>query len=71
MSVQQWITPLQGLESLQRTQAPMPSPAAGEVLVEILAVSLNYRDVEGMLLLRMTGFIADRPHSHEGRIQPP
>ncbi|KAJ5086163.1 hypothetical protein N7532_010934 [Penicillium argentinense] len=46
MSVQQWVTPLKGLESLRRTEAPMPAPGTGEVLVEIHAVSLNYRDVE-------------------------
>jgi len=47
MSVQQWVTPLKGIESLRHEEAPMPSPGAGEVLVEIHAVSLNYRDVEG------------------------
>ncbi|KAJ5601207.1 hypothetical protein N7510_010741 [Penicillium lagena] len=47
MSVQQWITPLQGLDSLRQTEVPMPTPSQGEVLVEIHAVSLNYRDVEG------------------------
>lgn len=47
MSVQQWVSPLQGIDSLRQTEAPMPSVGAGEVLVEIRAVSLNYRDVEG------------------------
>lgn len=47
MSVRQWISPLTGLDSLSRTEAPMPTPGQGEVLVEIRAVSLNYRDVEG------------------------
>lgn len=47
MAVQQWITPLKGLDSLSRTEAPMPTPGPSEVLVEIRAVSLNYRDVEG------------------------
>ncbi|OGE55778.1 hypothetical protein PENARI_c004G10750 [Penicillium arizonense] len=46
MAVQQWITPLKGLDSLTRTEAPMPVAGKGEVLVEIRAVSLNYRDVE-------------------------
>ena len=46
MSVQQWITPLKGLDSLRQAEAPMPTPGHGEVLVEIHAVSLNYRDVE-------------------------
>lgn len=47
MSVQQWVTPLEGLDSLRQTEAPMPIPGPGEVLVEVHAVSLNYRDVEG------------------------
>lgn len=47
MSVQQWVTPLEGLESLRQTEAPMPTPGPGQVLVEVHAVSLNYRDVEG------------------------
>lgn len=47
MSVRQWITPLRGIDSLHQTEVPMPSLGASEVLVEIRAVSLNYRDVEG------------------------
>lgn len=47
MAVQQWITPLKGIDSLSQTEAPMPAPGPNEVLVEIRAVSLNYRDVEG------------------------
>ncbi|KAJ5502810.1 Polyketide synthase enoylreductase [Penicillium fimorum] len=46
MAVQQWITPLKGIDSLSQTEAPMPAPGPSEVLVEIRAVSLNYRDVE-------------------------
>ncbi|KAJ5746760.1 hypothetical protein N7520_011942 [Penicillium odoratum] len=46
MSVQKWISPLQGLDSLRQMEDPMPSPGPGEVLVKIHAVSLNYRDVE-------------------------
>lgn len=49
MSIQQWLTPLEGLDSLRQTEAPLASPGAGEVLVKIHAVSLNYRDVEGRL----------------------
>ncbi|KAB8237497.1 zinc-dependent alcohol dehydrogenase family protein [Aspergillus alliaceus] len=45
-SLHQWTTPLKGLDSLRLTQAPKPTPGKGEVLVEIHAVSLNYRDVE-------------------------
>ncbi|KOC15726.1 putative alcohol dehydrogenase, zinc-containing [Aspergillus flavus AF70] len=45
-SIKQWTTPLKGVESLKLTEAPKPAPGKGEVLVEIHAVSLNYRDVE-------------------------
>jgi hypothetical protein len=48
MSIQHWVTPLEGLDSLRQTEAPMVSPGSGEVLVEVRAVSLNYRDVEGL-----------------------
>jgi NADPH:quinone reductase-like Zn-dependent oxidoreductase len=51
MSIQQWVTPLEGLDSLRQTEAPMVSPGSGEVLVEVRAVSLNYRDVEGLFKL--------------------
>ncbi|KAJ5115496.1 hypothetical protein NUU61_001255 [Penicillium alfredii] len=46
MSVQQWVTSLQGLDSLRPRAVPAPTPGPGEVLVEIHAISLNYRDVE-------------------------
>jgi NADPH:quinone reductase-like Zn-dependent oxidoreductase len=46
-SIKQWKSTLKGLDSLQQAEAPMPAPGHGEVLVEIHAVSLNYRDTEG------------------------
>ena len=51
MSVQQWTTPLTGLESLRQGAAPMPVPGPGQVLVQISAVSLNYRDIEGVYVV--------------------
>lgn len=45
--VQQWQTRQNGIDKLTRGAAPMPSPGDGEVLVEVKAVSLNYRDTEG------------------------
>lgn len=54
MSVKQWVTPLEGLDSLQQTETSMPAPGSDEVLVEVHAVSLNYRDVEGICLLLRT-----------------
>jgi NADPH:quinone reductase-like Zn-dependent oxidoreductase len=45
-----WITLQDGLDNLKLEDAPAPSdPGADEVLVEIKAVSLNYRDTEGKL----------------------
>lgn len=49
MSVKQWVSSLKGLDSLRQEEAAMPTPGRGEVLVEVRAVSLNYRDTEGML----------------------
>ncbi|KAL4958299.1 hypothetical protein BDW69DRAFT_77500 [Aspergillus filifer] len=46
MSIQQWTTSLEGIDSLKLTEAPKPTAGEGEVLVEIRAVSLNYRDFE-------------------------
>ncbi|KAH8430583.1 zinc-dependent alcohol dehydrogenase family protein [Aspergillus melleus] len=45
-TIPQWSSPLKGLDSLKLSEAPAPTPGKGEVLVEIRAVSLNYRDVE-------------------------
>ncbi|KAF2089780.1 alcohol dehydrogenase [Saccharata proteae CBS 121410] len=44
--VKQWQTLQDGLEKLQQSTADMPKPGEDEVLVEIKAVSLNYRDTE-------------------------
>jgi NADPH:quinone reductase-like Zn-dependent oxidoreductase len=46
-SIKQWKSNLKGIDSLHQAEAPMPAPGQGEVLVEIHAVSLNYRDTEG------------------------
>lgn len=45
-SIKQWKTKQDGLEKLTQSEAPMPTPGAGEVLVKINAVALNYRDTE-------------------------
>ncbi|ODA75802.1 hypothetical protein RJ55_08674 [Drechmeria coniospora] len=42
----QWTTAFDGVDKLQLGEADVPEPKAGEVLVRIEAVSLNYRDVE-------------------------
>lgn len=54
-SIKQWTTPLKGVDSLKLTEAPKPAPGKGEVLVEIHAVSLNYRDVEGTVSASLAG----------------
>lgn len=45
--VKQWLTLQNGLDKVYQGTAPIPSPGENEVLVEIRAVSLNYRDTEG------------------------
>jgi len=47
MSVKKWVTTLKGLDTLHLREGTIPTPGKGEVLVEIRAVSLNYRDTEG------------------------
>ncbi len=45
-----WITLQDGLDNLTLQEATAPDlPGVDEVLVEIRAVSLNYRDTEGMV----------------------
>ncbi|KAK5242244.1 hypothetical protein LTS03_006200 [Exophiala xenobiotica] len=46
--VHKWQASQDGLENLTRSTGPMPKPGKDEVLVEIHAVSLNYRDTEVM-----------------------
>ena len=48
--IKQWVTSQDGLDNLNFTSADMPVPEDGEVLVKIDAVSLNYRDTEGIWL---------------------
>jgi NADPH:quinone reductase-like Zn-dependent oxidoreductase len=43
----QWTTAFDGIDKLKFTEGKVPQPKDGEVLVKVLAVSLNYRDVEG------------------------
>lgn len=45
--MKQWFSDLSGLASLKQVTANVPEPDEDEVLVEIRAVSLNHRDVEG------------------------
>ncbi len=40
-----WEIPSYGVDKLALQPAPIPTPKAGEVLVEVHAVSLNYRDL--------------------------
>lgn len=45
--IRQWQTLQDGLDKVYQSTAPLPTPGKDEVLVEIRAVSLNYRDTEG------------------------
>jgi NADPH:quinone reductase-like Zn-dependent oxidoreductase len=54
----QWVTKQDGIKNLEQETASLPKLADGEVLVKILAVSLNYRDIEGMTIL------LSHPHSN-------
>ena len=45
--MRQWFSDLSGLADLRQVDAEIPEPEEDEVLVEIRAVSLNYRDIEG------------------------
>lgn len=46
--IRQWVTGQDGLDKLRIEEVDMPEPGEDEVLVEVKAVSLNYRDTEGM-----------------------
>lgn len=42
-----WQTRQDGLDKVFQVSSAVPKPGAGEVLVRVKAVSLNYRDTEG------------------------
>lgn len=42
-----WQTHQDGLDKVFQASDAVPKPGAGEVLVRVKAVSLNYRDTEG------------------------
>lgn len=44
--IKQWVTGQDGLDKLRMEEVDMPVPGEDEVLVEVRAVSLNYRDTE-------------------------
>lgn len=45
--IKQWVTGQDGLDKMRLEEAELPAPGEDEVIVEISAVSLNYRDTEG------------------------
>jgi NADPH:quinone reductase-like Zn-dependent oxidoreductase len=46
--IKRWLTAQDGLEKLRLDEVDCPEPKEDEVLVEVRAVSLNYRDTEGI-----------------------
>ncbi len=58
------ITGVEGFDSLQINEVPEPVPAAGEVLIRVRAVSLNYRDYMNVTGIRgITGPVPRVPCS--------
>lgn len=49
--IKQWVTGQDGLDKLRLEEVDIPTPSEDEVLVEVHAVSLNYRDTEGLCIL--------------------
>lgn len=45
--IKEWVTGQDGLDKLRLQETDLPTPGEDEVLVEVGAVSLNYRDTEG------------------------
>ena len=43
--MRQWAFTDYGIQHLQRSEAPIPQPGPGQILVKVDAVSLNYRDL--------------------------
>jgi NADPH:quinone reductase-like Zn-dependent oxidoreductase len=43
-TMKRWTMDTIGRDHLAMTSAPIPEPAPGEILVEVAAVALNYRD---------------------------
>lgn len=46
-TMQHYISHFDGIDGLKKEDVTIPSPGPGEVLVQIRAISLNYRDMEG------------------------
>lgn len=46
-TMQHYISHFDGIDGLKKEDVPIPSPGPGQVLVQIRAISLNYRDMEG------------------------
>ncbi|KAF2003680.1 NAD(P)-binding protein [Amniculicola lignicola CBS 123094] len=60
--IKQWVTGQDGLDKLRMEEVDLPTPEEDEVLVEVHAVSLNYRDTEVAMGLY---------NHHKGVTQPP
>lgn len=71
--IKQWVTGQDGLDKLRIEEVDLPSPGQDEVLVEVHAVSLNYRDTEGLFGLPWDAMLkcTDQRGSCHGPLQPP
>jgi hypothetical protein len=58
--VRQWLTGQDGFDKLRLAEAECPAPGEDEVLVEVRAVSMNYRDTEGTCSPCSTSYAFDR-----------
>jgi hypothetical protein len=70
--IRQWQTDQDGLDKLRIGETECPKPGENEVLVEVHAVSLNFRDQEGTCVLREWTVhvvnMADSIHSGVGAV---
>lgn len=76
--MKQWVSHLKDPSDLELQEAAIPEPQAGEVLVKIQAVCLNYRDYEGMSFeieaisrLMMSTLVCIGDYDHHASIEAP
>lgn len=53
----QWVTKQDGIKNLEQETVSLPKLGDGEVLVKVLAISLNYRDTEGRYMIQILFYL--------------